>query len=876
MSMKYTGLTTKEAQENLKTYGLNEIIEVNKTYWYDILLRQIKSNFIVYLLIAASILSFLVGKSATAYTILAVIFLVIGVGFFQEYRAEKAVSSLKKMITSVSLVIRNSKEIEISSNQIVPGDIIILRTGERVPADGFLIEEKHISLNESILTGESKEVRKVISNKEDILEDSKVYMASFVVSGKGVLKVTHTGMNTKFGKIAKLISGSEKELPLQRKINKITKFLALIGLSLAVLTGLLVLLKSPLITREVIIDVIILIIATSVAAFPEGLPVVLVTTLSSGAHRMARKNAVVSRMSIIETLGETTVICTDKTGTITKGEMTVKNIFLDNKMFQVTGVGFEKKGEIIYNKKVVDFKEHGDLNLLLKASVFCNDSFISKIENEKNFKITGLPTEAALLVLASKADIYKEDYDVLREEEIPFSSERKIMSVLISDKGKKTIYVKGALEFILKKCNYILKNGKVLKITESDIKKIMVENNNMTKKALRTLAFAYKDKNFTDLESDLIFLGFVGMEDPPREEVKETIVLCKKAGINVKMITGDNKETAIAISKEIGILKGDVLEGFQIDELTDDELEKIISDVSVFARVRPEHKLRIVKALKKNGEIVTMTGDGVNDAPALKEAHVGVAMGITGTDVSRSVADLILKDDNFATIVEAIKEGRTIFANIRKFMTYQISCNLSQISIIFLGVLIASRFGWAIPLLLPLQILFMNIVTDNIPSIALGFNPPSNDIMNERPQKTKSIFTKNLIYLLVFSSILITFFTLLVYYITYNVLSLSYAHAATTALLTLIMLQVFGAFVFRSFRKGVFTRSLFINKHLFFASLISIVATIVIIYTPLNIAFDTIPINLIEWVVALGVGILFIFIFDVLKYINKYRKFWTI
>jgi P-type Ca2+ transporter type 2C len=876
MSMKYTGLTTKEAQENLKTYGLNEIIEVNKTYWYDILLRQIKSNFIVYLLIAASILSFLVGKSATAYTILAVIFLVIGVGFFQEYRAEKAVSSLKKMITSVSLVIRNSKEIEISSNQIVPGDIIILRTGERVPADGFLIEEKHISLNESILTGESKEVRKVISNKEDILEDSKVYMASFVVSGKGVLKVTHTGMNTKFGKIAKLISGSEKELPLQRKINKITKFLALIGLSLAVLTGLLVLLKSPLITREVIIDVIILIIATSVAAFPEGLPVVLVTTLSSGAHRMARKNAVVSRMSIIETLGETTVICTDKTGTITKGEMTVKNIFLDNKMFQVTGVGFEKKGEIIYNKKVVDFKEHGDLNLLLKASVFCNDSFISKIENEKNFKITGLPTEAALLVLASKADIYKEDYDVLREEEIPFSSERKIMSVLISDKEKKTIYVKGALEFILKKCNYILKNGKVLKITESDIKKIMVENNNMTKKALRTLAFAYKDKNFTDLESDLIFLGFVGMEDPPREEVKETIVLCKKAGINVKMITGDNKETAIAISKEIGILKGDVLEGFQIDELTDDELEKIISDVSVFARVRPEHKLRIVKALKKNGEIVTMTGDGVNDAPALKEAHVGVAMGITGTDVSRSVADLILKDDNFATIVEAIKEGRTIFANIRKFMTYQISCNLSQISIIFLGVLIASRFGWAIPLLLPLQILFMNIVTDNIPSIALGFNPPSNDIMNERPQKTKSIFTKNLIYLLVFSSILITFFTLLVYYITYNVLSLSYAHAATTALLTLIMLQVFGAFVFRSFRKGVFTRSLFVNKHLFFASLISIVATIVIIYTPLNIAFDTIPINLIEWVVALGVGILFIFIFDVLKYINKYRKFWTI
>ena len=873
--MKYTGLTTKEAKENLKQYGLNEIIEVNKIKWYDILLRQVKSNFIVYLLLAASFLSFLVGKTATGYTVIAVILLVVGVGFFQEYRAEKAVSALKKMITSVSLVIRDSKEIEIPSSEIVPGDYLILRTGERVPADGVLISEKNISLNESILTGESKEVRKTISTEKELTDENKAFMGSFVVSGKAILKVTHTGMNTKFGKIAKLISGTEKEILLQKKINKITKILAFIGLSLSILTGILVLLKSPVITSEVIVEVLILVIAISVASFPEGLPVVLVTTLSSGAYRMAQKNAVVSRMSIIETLGETTVICSDKTGTITKGEMTVRKIYIDNKLFDVTGVGYEKHGLFLNNKKEIDLVKEKDLSLLLKSSVLCNDSYISEIENENYFKITGTPTEASLLVLASKAGIYKEDFNIVRDEEIPFSSERKMMSVLISKDENKEVYVKGAIEYVLKKCTHILKNEKVYKITESDVKKILAENQEMTKRALRTLAFAYKDKNYNDLESELIFIGFVGMEDPPREEVKDTISLCRRAGINVKMITGDNKETAIAIAKEIGLLDGKVLEGFQIDDFSDEELKKIIKDVSVFARVKPEHKLRIVKALKENGEIVTMTGDGVNDAPALKEAHVGVAMGIAGTDVSRSVADLTLKDDNFATIVYAVKEGRTIFTNIRKFMTYQLSCNFSELFIVIFGVLLASNFGWPIPILLPLQILFMNIVTDNLPAIALGFNPSSNDIMNEKPIK-RQILTKNLLILLFFSGILMTLFTLTVYYITFNILGLNQVHAATTALLTLIMLEILGAFNFRSFRKGVLNRSPLVNKYLFYASLISIVATVIIIYTPLNVSFGTTPLMLIEWVVAVSIGLFFVIIFDLLKKINKSKRFWKI
>jgi Ca2+-transporting ATPase len=873
--MKYTGLTKEKAKENLDKFGLNEIIDLHKVKWYSVLLRQVKNNFIVYLLFGAAFLSFLVGKVTTAYTVIAVILIVVGAGFFQEFKAEKAVSALKKMITPNTLVIRNSKEDEILSTEIVPGDILILRTGERVPADAIILDFKNLLINESILTGESKEVQKIISLKEPFTDDNFVFMGTYIVSGKCTVKVMHTGMNTKFGKIAGLISGIEKELPLQKKVNKVTKYFSLIGLCLSILTGVLVLFKSPIITKDIIIEVIILVIAISVAAFPEGLPLVLISTLSSGAYRMAKKNAVVNRMSIIETLGETTVICTDKTGTITKGEMTVRKIYIDNQLYNVSGVGFDRQGVFLKNSKEITFTKNKDLLLLLKSGVLCNDSYIKEIKNDSRYKITGTPTEAALLVLASKADIFKEDFDVSREEEIPFSSERKLMSVLVKEKNISTVYVKGAVEYILKNCTHILKNGTKHVITQKDILNIENKNSLMAKASLRTLGFAYKITDIENLESDLVFIGFIGMEDPPRAEVKETISLCKIAGIKVKMITGDNKETAISIAKEIGLQDGSVLEGFQIDELSDDELSKIIVNVSVFARVRPEHKLRIVRALKQNGEIVTMTGDGVNDAPALKEAHVGVAMGITGTDVSRSVADLTLKDDNFATIVYAIKEGRTIFSNIRKFMTYQLSCNFSELFIIIFGVLLASNFGWRIPILLPLQILFMNIVTDNLPAIALGFNPSSNDVMNEKPLK-REILTKNLIIVLLISGVLMTFFTLSVYYITYNVLHLSSAHAATTALLTLIMLEILGAFNFRSFRKGVLDRSLFVNKYLFYASMVSIIATIVIIYTPLNKAFETIPLMPIEWIVALSIGLLFVLIYDILKKINKRTKFWSI
>lgn len=873
--MSYDNLTTQEAKLLLERHGFNEIKDTNKVHWYTILSRQFKNNFVVYLLLFAAFLSFLVKNNTTGYTIFVVIFLVVGIGFFQEFKAEKAISSLKKMITPTTLVLRDSKEKRILSKEIVPGDVLILRAGERVPADGYLLEENNLFVNESVLTGESIDVKKHTLLSKPYKDENLLFTGSFITSGRCYLKVINTGMHTKFGNIAKLISSSEKQLPLQKKVNKITTLLALAGLFLSILAGILILVQAPVITKQVLVNVVILVIAISVSVFPEGFPVVLITTLSIGAHRMSKKNAIVNRMSIIETLGQTTVICSDKTGTITKGEMTVNSIYLNDFVVNVSGIGYSTSGSFLKDNKPFSPRDNPDLSMLLKSAVVCNDSFIEQDQNTSDYKVIGSSTETSLLVLAAKADIYKNNFEVSRLREIPFSSKYKMMSVLVQEKDSKSVYLKGAPEVVLNHSTHYLKNGKIYKLTKTQKDLIFKQNQIFTKSALRTLAFAYKQTHLSSLENNFIFIGLVGMIDPPREEVKGTIKLCKQAGIKVKMITGDHKDTAIAIAKQIGIFNNKVLTGDELDNLTDSELLSLVNDFSVFARVRPDHKLRIVKALKANKEIVTMTGDGVNDAPALKEANVGVAMGLTGTDVSRDVADITLKDDNFATIVHAVKEGRTIFSNIRKFITFQLSCNFSEVLIIIFGVLLASRFNWPIPLLLPLQILFMNIVTDNIPSIALGFNKSSHDIMQEKARK-KGLITKSIFLLILFTSFFMTFFTLLVFYVSFNIFKYNAVSATTAALVTLIMLEVLGAFIFRSFRKPVFTRSLFVNKYLFFASLISILATLLIIYTPLNSIFSTSPLFFYEWIVALLIGFLFVLLFDILKIVNNKRSFWKV
>jgi len=864
---KLKGLTEKEAKKRLKNYGFNEIKEIFHISPLGILLRQIKNNFIVYLLSVAMIISFFVGKSVTGYAILAVIVLVVCMGFFQEYKAEKAIAALKKMIMPVSIVLREGKEVEIPSEKIVPGDIIILRTGEKIPADCLVLEAKELRVNEAVLTGESQEIKKSGSKSEkNYKKENQIFMGTHIMNGRCIAKVLHTGMNTKFGEIAGMISTAEKELPLQKKVNDITKYMVFIALAVSILTGIVMLVSNTPFSYELLIEVLIVVIALSVSAFPEGFPVVLMSTLASGAYRMAKKNAIVNRMSIIETLGETTVICSDKTGTITKGEMTVKKIFCDNKIFEVSGAGYETIGDFLYNGKKIDIQKNNSLKFLLKTGILCNDAKIERKGTDGEYNINGTPTEAALLIASAKAGIFREDLNFTRKEEIPFSSERKIMSVLCKERKETNVYVKGALEVLLKNCKFIQRENGVFTLLQRDKKLIMKVHNKLNSNSFRTLAIAYKkssSKNKDSFENELVFLGMVGMEDPPREEVKEAVRLCYVAGIKVKMITGDNKETAMAIAKQINLKKGDIIGGEELDKITDDELVKIIKKIVIFTRVKPEHKLRIVKALKQNNEIVTMTGDGVNDAPALKEAHIGIAMGVGGTDVTREVADLTLRDNNFITIVSAIKEGRTIFNNIQKFVTYQLSCNYAELFIIFLGILI----GLPLPLL-ALQILFMNLITDNLPAITLGFNPPSQDIMKTKPRKKSSILNKNLIILLIIAGTIMGLVTLGIFYFTLNILKQELVVARTTALLTLIFFEIANAFNFRSFRKRVFNRSPFTNMYLIYASAISIITTLFIVYSPLNKVFETAPVSLFNLLLALVASLCIIISFDILKSIK--------
>jgi P-type Ca2+ transporter type 2C len=877
--MKYEGLSKKEAGELLEKFGYNEISDTGKKSVFNILLRQIRNNFIVYLLIIAMAISFFVGKDITGYTILVVVLIVIFSGFIQEYKAEEAVKNLKKMVMPLTLVIRSGKEKEIESREIVPGDVLVLRTGEKVPADCFILEEKELLANESILTGESKEVpKKAALDFENYSEENSLFAGTFIVSGKCLAEAVHTGMNTRFGKIACMISTAEKQLPLQEKVNKIAKYMAILGGFMAVSMGLLILYNAEAITNDLVIEVLILTIAISVSAFPEGFPVVLITTLSVGALKMAKKNAIVNRMSIIETLGETTVICSDKTGTLTKGEMTAKKIYCAGKTYEVSGIGFEAGGDISHKGKKADLSADKNLRLLMKAAVLCNDAIITRDENEddNSYSISGQPTEASLLIMASKTRVFREDFEGDRLEEIPFSSERKMMSVLFGEGKDFFVFVKGAPEVILKNCAYIRKGVGARKISDKDKQKITEEYEKMNSSAFRTIALAYRRANSRDksnLKSELVFLGLVGMEDPPREEVKESLKICGKAGIEVKMITGDNKETAISIASQIGLRKGRVIEGYELDQLSDDELSKVVEEISVFARVRPSHKIRIVKALKDNGEIVTMTGDGVNDSPALKEAHIGVAMGKAGTDVSRSVSDLILKDDNFATIVDAIREGRSIFNNIRKFTSYQLSCNYAELSILFVGVLLSPILGWPVPVLLALHILFMNLITADLPAITLGLNNSSPDIMEIEPRRNAKILVSKTVIPLVISGTIMAVFALAAFWFYYSILGTSISEARTMTLLVLILLEVASAFSFRSFRKPVIGRSLFVNKHLVYASIASIAATLAIFYTPLNRVFETSPLSVFDWIAAASAAILMVIIIDVLKTINKKKKY---
>ncbi len=871
-TQQVNGLEQKEAERLLAEFGPNEIRELFRVSSLHILLRQIENNFIVYLLSAAAMISFVIEDTITGYAIVAILVVIIAAGFMQEYRAEKALKALKKLVTPISIVVRDGKEREIPSVNLVPGDVVSLRVGEKVPADCVVLDATELRINDSMLTGESKEKSKVPAHDlKNYKPENTLFMGTFVVNGLCTAKVMHTGMNTEFGKIAGMISTAKKESPLQGKVNRITKYVVIIAIVASLLAGLLLLLRAASISEDTLLQVFIVVIALSVSAFPEGFPVVLITTLASGAYRMAKKNVIVNKMSILETLGETTVICSDKTGTITKGEMSAKKVFANNQLFDISGAGYELSGEFSLDGTLFKPELNPTLSVILKAAVICNDAKIEINEKGDEYVAKGSRTESALLVMAAKANLFKESFKSDKIAEVPFSSQRKLMSVLSKEPAGNYVYVKGAPEILISNCRYIYLDGNITELKSEYLSKMTAANHELTTASFRTLAFAFKKvEEGEDLsEHDLVLLGFVGLVDPPREEVPEALRICKSAGIGVKMITGDDKNTALAVAKQIG-LSGNVIEGPQLDKITDDEFAKTVGGISIFERVTPEHKLRIVKALKASNEIVAMTGDGVNDAPALKEAHIGIAMGKNGTDVSRESADLILKDDNFFTIVSAISEGRTTFSNIRKFFTYQLSCNYAEILVILLGLLV----GFPIPLL-ALQILFMNLVTDDMPALTLGFNPPSHDVMKVKPRKGSDLLNKGLMSLLVITGTVMAVGTLSVFYIVSNVMHEGIDVARATTMVTLILFEIFNAFNFRSFRFGVYQSAIMSNKYLVYASAASIAATAFVIYGPLSSIFGVVPLPAEYWVIALGAALSVVVAYDIIRVVSM-RKGWSV
>ncbi|MCX6709926.1 MAG: HAD-IC family P-type ATPase, partial [Candidatus Woesearchaeota archaeon] len=721
------GLSENEAKSRLSSFGQNVLKAEKKISSLKIFLGQF-NDFIIMIMFAAVLISAAIGEYVDAIVIAVILFLNAMLGFFQEYKAERSIEALKKLASQKAVVIREGKRTEIDASLLVPGDIVLIEEGNVIPADARLIDAIALEIQEASLTGESMPVRKNAFpiKKESIIGDRKnmLYSTTIVTRGRGRAIVTATGMHTEIGKIAKIISGEGEELtPLQKKLKRLGVFIGFLVISVCIAVFISQIIKSPqmissiksldlsIFQNKMFIEIFLMAVSLAVAALPEGLPAVVTISLALGVQRMVKRNALIRKLPAVETLGCINVICTDKTGTLTCNEMTVKRIFVDEKFVEVEGEGYSTKG--------VFSSEPRDIIPLLKIGALCNNASIDG-------GLIGDPTEIALLVSAAKHGFSKKqlEEELLRVNEIPFESERKLMTTIHASvqggksKGKVFSYVKGAPDVIIRRCNYILISGKIRRMSEKDRKEIIDANEKFASGALRVLGFAFrefhgketKENIEKNAENSLVFVGLQAMIDPPREEVKEAIEKCRTADIRVIMITGDHKTTAIAIAKELGI-NGKVLTGDEIDRI--ESLDSVINDVSIYARVSPEHKLKIVAALRNKGYNVAMTGDGVNDAPALKKADIGIAMGITGTDVSKEASDMILTDDNFASIVNAVEEGRIIYDNIKKFVAYLLSSNLGEVLTIFTAILLN------LPLpLIAIQILWINLATDGLPALA--------------------------------------------------------------------------------------------------------------------------------------------------------------
>jgi Ca2+-transporting ATPase len=783
-------------------------------------------------------------------------------GLYQEGKAEKALEALKKMASPTAKVLRDGSPQEISSSQLVPGDLVILETGDIIPADLRLVESSNLKVEEASLTGESVPVEKRAQetySEEVSLGDrhNMAYMSTIITYGRGKGIVVETAEGTEIGKIAAMIQTFEEEpTPLQKKLNQLGKVLGMTTIAVCVAVFGIGLLQG----REVL-EMFMISISLAVAAIPEGLPAIVTIVLAIGMNKMVERNAIVKKLLAVETLGATSVICTDKTGTLTQNEMTVVKVLADNKLLEVEGTGYEPVGDFKLEGSTITTKESSGLKLLLTIAALANDA---KLDNSSGmYKIIGDPTEGALITLAGKAGIDSAELNHMykRIEEIPFDSERKMMTTfhdMPNDEGVSS-FTKGAPDIIIDRCNRIILDGKVSEFTPELKSEVLRVNSELSRAALRVLAFAFKeypslptdpspDKN----ESDMIFVGLTGMIEPPRPEARDAIALCKKAGVNAIMITGDYKETAFAIAKDLGMAdtEDQAIMGEKIDGMSDEELQEVVKNTKVFARVSPEHKVRIVSALRANGDIAAMTGDGVNDALAIKKADIGVSMGITGTDVAKNTADMILTDDNFASIVAAVEEGRIIFSNIKKFVYFLLSCNIGEILLVFTSILM----NLPVPLL-PIQLLWLNLVTDSFPALALGVEKGEPDIMNQPPRNPdEAILDRRMLVGVTFQAIAVAAASLSAYLLALRMYGLeNIEEARTITFATLIVAELLRAYSSRSQKFTLVKIGIFSNKSMVYATLGAFLLLLAVIYIPfMNGIFYTFPLSFVDWEIVLS------------------------
>ena len=845
------GITQYEATQRLEEYGPNELKKARKLTPLRIFLEQFRS-FLIIILIAAVVISLLLGEFIDGMAILVIVMLNAILGFVQEYRAEKTLEALEKMASPTAKVMRNGSIVEVDRREIVPGDIIILEEGDRVVADSLLLQSSSLRIDEAMLTGESLPVDKdvgIIKKQVPISERKNMaFMGTIVTYGRAEALVVATGMNTEMGKIAKMVQEEKAgETPLQHKLQKLGKQLGILVIAIVAL----LFFVGFYFENYNIVDMFLTSISLAVSEVPEGLPAVVTVTLAIGMRRMVKRNAIVRKLSAVEALGAVTVICSDKTGTLTKDEMTVKRVYTNQRVYDVSGIGYEPEGHISLSGKKVDPATDRHLSMVLKGSRLCNNAVLEK--KKRHWSVIGDPTEGALVVLAEKVGFTKKrlEKETPKISEIPFSSERKMMTTIHKNGRGIVTYTKGAPEIVLELCDKILENGKVRRMTKKDREIVSGKIKDMACDALRVLGLGYREMKktpkvikFDEIEEDMVFIGLVGMIDPPRIGVKHAIKMCDQAGIRVVMVTGDHQLTAVAVADELNILReGKVITGDELQNMSDEQLNTVIENVNVYARVLPEHKVRILGALKSKGHIVAMTGDGANDAPALKKADIGVAMGIKGTDVSKEASDMILTDDNFATIVNSIEEGRGIYDNIRKFIRFLFSANFDETALITIITLLA------LPLpLIPIQILWLNLATDGLPALALGIDPKEKDIMKRPPRNPKKGILSGMMFFILAITVVNLISGLSVYFWGYSILGESIDKIRTMVFTTLVMFELFVVFNCKSEKHWVFNRETFNNKWLIIAVVISFGLHLFILYNPLmQVVFKTVPLSLFDW-----------------------------